>query len=505
MPPVRMGGSVRLTIASRRSALARIQARLVARALGDRFKDLTLRFCFRESLGDQNQDRPLWQMPEKGVFTEDLRSDLLCGKCDLVVHSWKDLPVENNPHTLIAATLPRADSRDLLLIRRERWEKIGRTGKLSLLTSAPRRIQNLKSFIPEALPAEITEVEFIPVRGNMQTRIGKMWSQDADGLVLAKAALDRLLEPGSDEFAQTRAELSEALAECRWMVLPLMENPGAPAQGALAVEIAAGREDLLARLEKINCIETYGAVLKEREILRSFGGGCHLAIGASVLPRPYGEITIVRGIDDSGSPISRITLKPAVRRPPRLDRSLLWPARLAENWSFSRDEIGGARPPASSALWVARSEALPAAWKVAPDSLVWTGGLKTWKKLALRGVWVNGSAEGLGEQEPPRIETLAGELKWVKLTHAGASGAHGLESLPTYRLGQAECETDLLNRRYFFWTSGSIFRYALERNPWLRGMTHFCGPGNTARTLVEEGIEPHIFLDHGQWLSEMAL
>ena len=78
---------MRLTIASRRSELARIQALQVGEALRATHPQLEINYSFRESLGDKNQNDPLWQMPEKGVFTQDFREGLLRGEFDLVVHS----------------------------------------------------------------------------------------------------------------------------------------------------------------------------------------------------------------------------------------------------------------------------------------------------------------------------------------------------------------------------------------------------------------------------------
>jgi hydroxymethylbilane synthase len=121
---------------------------------------------------------------------------------------------------------------------------------------------------------------------------------------------------------------------------------------------------------------------------------------------------------------------------------------------------------------------------------------------------VNGCAEGLGEQEHPRVETIAGmEVHWTKLTHADAGSAGILpasRNLPTYRLIPKDVGPNLKGKQYFFWTSGSSFERALELNPWMKSMTHFCGPGNTQRTLQCHGIEPHIFLDHEQWLKEVC-
>src|SRR5258708_7974865 len=199
-----MGRLMRVTIASRRSDLARVQAYQVGEALQIAHPQIEINYSFHESLGDRNQNDPLWQMPEKGVFTQDFRKGLLRGDFDLVVHSWKDLAIEADPETEIAATLPRADARDLLLVREDRWPEVERTGVFAILTSSPRRSYNLESFLREALPATLSELRFINVRGNVPTRVGKLLEFDADGLIVAKAALDRLLEAKPREFVLTR-------------------------------------------------------------------------------------------------------------------------------------------------------------------------------------------------------------------------------------------------------------------------------------------------------------
>src|SRR5438045_9165512 len=134
-----MGRFMRVTIASRRSDLARIQAYQVGDALRAVHPQIEINYSFHESLGDKNQNDPLWQMPEKGVFTQDFREGLLRGDFDLVVHSWKDLAIQEDLETGIAATLARADARDLLLVREERWSEGERTGVMSSVTSPPLR------------------------------------------------------------------------------------------------------------------------------------------------------------------------------------------------------------------------------------------------------------------------------------------------------------------------------------------------------------------------------
>ena len=511
---------MRVTIASRRSDLARIQAYQVGEALRAIHPQIEINYSFHESLGDKNLNDPLWKMPEKGVFTQDFRAGLLRGDFDLVVHSWKDLAIEVDPETEIVATLPRADARDLLLVRRDRWDEVKRTGMMSILTSSPRRAYNLESFLRDALPAQINELRFESVRGNVQTRVRKMLEQDVDGLIVAKAAIDRLLsaqplsEPPAvaggplpaefDEFAQTRQFLRETLSRCRWMVLPLSANPSAPAQGALAIEISRKREDMRALVAPLNCSDTYTAIEHERAILRGYGGGCHQKIGVSVVRREFGEVTFLRGLTDDGVVLDSRSIQTPRATVKKIPRKQLWPLDASEARPFMSERIEVEQPSEPVSLWIAKSDALPEDWTIGVRQIIWTSGLQTWKRLAKRGVWVNGSAESLGEHEPTRIETIAGsEIQWLKLTHdRGYEG--DIPTLATYRLKPRDGRLDLTGRKHFFWKSGSSFEYALSQHPWLMEMSHYCGPGNTQRILRKQGVEPVVFLDHEQWLEEMS-
>jgi hydroxymethylbilane synthase len=495
---------MRLVLAARRSELARIQAFQVGRSLEKLNPNIKIEYSFHESLGDKNQNDPLWQMPEKGVFTQDLREGLLAGRYDLAVHSWKDLAIEDDGETEIVATLPRADMRDLLLVPADRWDEVKRSGRMTVLTSSPRRSYNLQSFLPVALPARIDEMIFEPVRGNVPTRVRKMWNPGADGLIVAKAALDRLLEAPEEEFAATKSELRKLLSQCLWMVLPLSANPTAAAQGALAVEIKSDRPELRDLLAPINSTEAFETTIREREILRNYGGGCHQKIGTSVLRRPYGEMTFLRGLTDDGIALKELSLRANHLCPPKIAKELMWPITPADSDWFKREPVAATIP--NSPLWVAKADALPDDATVSDSQIVWTAGSKTWLKLASRGIWVNGSADGLGEQEEPRIETLAGDaVNWTKLTHADAPSENGVRTVATYRLTAKEEAPNVDGKQYFFWSSGSAFERALNLNPWLKSMTHFCGPGNTQKALERNGIEPHIFLSHEQWLEEMAV
>lgn len=481
--------SRRLKISARQSELAKLQAYQVGAALEARYPDLQVEYAFRESLGDQNQNDPLWKMPEKGVFTEDFKLDLVENKTDLVVHSWKDLPTEKSEHTVIAATLPRADQRDLILFKKKsRGQR-----ELTIFSSSPRRAHNLTPFFKWALPFAFEELQFQSVRGNMATRIRKWLENDnVDGLIVAKAAIDRLVSGPSGE---TRQFLQKVMSENLWMAAPLTANPNAAAQGALAIEINRSRTDLVEILKGINCQDSFTAAQAERDLLKSYGGGCHLALGMSCLIRPYGRVQIIRGLTPAGERVESTQLLSSKRLPEGVVRTRL---KFAANRKML--------PPVSAegfeALYVSKAEA----WNVQMPyhGLVWTSGLETWKKLAKSGVWVNGSNESLGENEQTRVEGyFATPLKWARLSHDQAAG-HGSESVPQgdkkplsgYSI-DLKLESDKVpENAAFVWMSPLEFDLAVQKFPQVRSALHICGPGRTFEALKKRlGSDQNIYIE----------
>ena len=491
---------MRLTILTRASELARLQGLLVERTLQRILPGASITRTARDSSGDRDRQTPLWQLGDKGAFTSDLSDALTSGAADLVVHSWKDLPIEPRRDTLVAATLPRGDARDVLLIRQDAAD--GRTPWLRILSSSPRRALMLGQSLPELLPWPVETIECLPVRGNVPTRIERLMEGAGDGLVVAKAALDRLLDPESP-FAQTAAAIRASLAQCRWIVLPLREHPAAAAQGALAIEIARSNAPLEEALQRVNHRQTWRAVVKERELLARFGGGCHQAIGANVLPLPFGDVISVRGRADDGQAIEQWTLaRDRAGQQTRASAEMVWP-RPDERDLVTRSALG-VRPPDDDRGWyVTRDYALPHDWPVDPGRVVWVAGPSTWRKLAARGVWVNGSAEGLGVFDPACIDRLAGRaMAWHRLTHAGADVP---DALPTYD-ADVQLPPDLATRTHFFWRSASEFRKALAACPGVRDRWHACGPGHTFE-VVERIAGParvRPVLAYEEWFKEIT-
>lgn len=495
---------MRLKIASRRSDLARIQAYLVGEELKKKNPEVEIEYIFRQSFGDQNLDVNLTQSQSKGLFTEDFYQGLCDGEFDIVVHSWKDLPTESRDKTAVVATLPREDMRDLLLVPKDVWQEALKTKYLVVLSSSPRRVFHLQKFLNWALPSGV-KVSFEPIRGNVPTRFNKMLDQKK-ALIVAKAAVDRMLSATRDEFNESRVQIRQTIQQCRWMVLPLFENPNAPAQGALAIETRRDREDLKTLLKTIHHEDTSRAVVIERDILKKYGGGCHQKIGVACLIRQGEPLVIVRGETHEGVILHDNLWQLKYQTPKAQSEQQLFPQK-EELEIFSRESVDEARFKSAmieaKSYFVAKAQAWPKGF-AAGDKPVWCAGLKTWKKLAEVGVWVNGSSESLGEDETLHLEHLAPELAdlktWLKLSHDKAPGE---ERLGTYTLIENQVTPNLKNKTHFYWSSISAFEWAKKKFPGevAKGY-HASGPGQTfSHLLKQQGLShpPEVWLNQEEW------
>ncbi|MBK24902.1 MAG: hydroxymethylbilane synthase [Halobacteriovorax sp.] len=476
-----------IKIASRKSDLARLQAYIVAEELKEAFHEVNIEHLFSASFGDLNPDIPLDQMPTKGAFTEDFKEGIKNREFDLVVHSWKDLPTDL-PKDSLLFTLKREDPRDLLIIRKDSIQK----RDLKVLTSSPRRIHHIEPFIKSYFPHKIDTVECPEVRGNIPTRLKKLIQKEGDALIMAKAALDRLLTAKKEEFAEVKKELREYLDLCQFMVLPLAEFPTAAAQGALAIEVHKDNHEIIALLEKIHCPQTFKNVKRERELLKSFGGGCHQKLGMTSIPHECGDYFSVSGETPSREAIKSLEL---IGQKNNSSLKISRDEIFEDPKFFKRKKIEV--DIRESDLYIAKDYALPDNFTQG-EKLIATSGLSSWKKLAAKGLWVTCSSESLGEEYGRNIEVLLNRsIKWTKLSHSHAPG----KKIATYELVPLKEQPDLSGKKYFYWMSGSQFELALSNNPELTKAFHACGPGNTRSTILKyipsENLE--IYLSYDQW------
>ncbi|TFC94273.1 hydroxymethylbilane synthase [Cryobacterium sinapicolor] len=244
-----------IRIGTRGSALALAQttaiANRIATASGSEVEIVTI-----TTHGDTSRES-LSSLGGTGVFASALRESLLADECDVVVHSFKDLPTVAYPGLRIGATPKRADARDVLCAR-DGLNLATLPDGARVGTGSPRRAAQLRSLRPD--------LDVVDIRGNVETRLGRVAEGDLHAVVLAAAGLSRLalLESVDGEY------------------LELSDWPTAPGQGALALEVRDGKLDrtLATALTAINHATSQATVMAERLVLARLEAGCAAPIGA---------------------------------------------------------------------------------------------------------------------------------------------------------------------------------------------------------------------------------
>lgn len=499
----------RLVIGSRKSALAKLQSYLVKKNLLEKYPNLEIEFYFKESSGDIDLTSPLWKLSGKGVFTRDFREDLLNETVDVVIHSWKDLDLEGEEGTEIISVLSRADARDLLIFKKDFLQS---KSKLRFFSSSPRREYNLKSFFKKALPSEIQnlDIEFEPVRGNIQTRL-KKWSENSEtaGLIIAKAAIDRILsknfpESNNQEYTEIREFIQNLLSNSFVMVLPLSENPNAPAQGALAAEIKKGREEVKNIFLSLHDTSVAELVQQERKVLSSYGGGCHQKIGVSFLKKQNTIFKFLRGETDSGITLNESKTISEKKHPKALSIQNIFPNQ-EEKISVNRKEIQKIEIPREEIWFISRSNSFPKEFhETAKTKIIWTAGLKTWFDLAKENIWVTGTSDSLGEDNL-ELDIIFPNCKIIKFTHKDSESIQtSHKRLYTYEVDfNSLPEYDLKEKTHFYWMSASQFDYFIEKYPFILDKNHSCGVGLTYSHILNKIQNPEkvdIFYNYKEWL-----
>ena len=289
-------------IATRRSHLARVQAGHVGDALtaatGRPYELVPM-----ATTGDEHPDRSLQSFDTKGLFVDKTRQAVLDGDCHLVVHSYKDLPTERAEGLVIGGVPARVDPRDAL-ISRQGWRlaELPRDRPVTIGTSAPRRKAQISKHRRDVLVQ--------PIRGNVETRLGKVLSGEVDATVLAVAGLLRG-KPDVQGLTAVPLEHGEMLH--------------APAQGALALECRVDDAVTRKALAKLDDDETRLAVTAEREMLAQLQGGCTAPIGAHahVITGPTGEPHLeLLGMlsDPNGTTLLRASHETGIDEPELLGR-----------------------------------------------------------------------------------------------------------------------------------------------------------------------------------------
>jgi len=252
---------MKIKIATRQSELALFQANYVMNKIQAQHAEVEVELVPMTSEGDQTE-KPLHEIGGKGLFVTKLESALETGEADIAVHSLKDVPAKIDIQYSIAAIFEREDPSDVLLSRNGS-SLADFPSNASIGTSSPRR----KAQILRAR----TDLNIIPVRGNISTRIRKLHEGHFDGLIVAKAALNRL-----------NMELTNAYEFSMQEMLP------AASQGFIGVECLKSNEEIISIMNSINNSSQMALANAEREFVAHLNGSCLSPIAILCKEELYG-------------------------------------------------------------------------------------------------------------------------------------------------------------------------------------------------------------------------
>lgn len=252
---------MKLIAGTRGSKLAIAQTDLICNMLKEKFPNLEIEKKIIKTKGDKILNKVLDKIGDKGIFVKEIENQLIDGEIDFAVHSLKDMPSEIDGRLKLTKTPNRADARDVLLINpKHKIKDVGYWLKnskgLKIATGSKRRIAQLLNINKN--------IEIVPIRGNIDTRIEKLVNEDMDAIVLAAAGIERLGILGKNKLYYFKYS----------DMIP------ASGQGALAIEIRKDNSKLDKIFDEIYEYEAEIEVIAERSFLKKINGGCHIPVGA---------------------------------------------------------------------------------------------------------------------------------------------------------------------------------------------------------------------------------
>jgi hydroxymethylbilane synthase len=239
----------KVIIGTRGSKLALAQAKRVQKLL-----NISSEIKIIKTSGDIHENKAIADMGGKGVFSTQIEQELLDSKIDIAVHSLKDLPGIMTEGLVINGVVERNDPRDVLIGNIKKGSKVG--------TSSPRRTAQLKY--------KRKDIEVLPIRGNIDTRLKKLQDGQYDAIILAKAGLQML---GLENKVDKIYELDE-----------MMPCAG---QGIIAIQTRDNDDPINNLITKINHLQTFYQAEAERSLLEAIGGDCHTALGCYTMISAY--------------------------------------------------------------------------------------------------------------------------------------------------------------------------------------------------------------------------
>jgi len=246
---------MKLVVGTRGSKLALAQTNRTLEWIKTKNPTVNFELKIIHTTGDKEHGKPLFSIDCKGIFEKEIDQEVVAGKVDFAVHSLKDVPITEQQSGTVLASIPLRDSPCDVFISKNNIKLLDLPKGAVVGTGSLRRLAEIKYLRPDL------EVE--PIRGNIDTRIGKVRKGELAGIVLAEAGLERM-------------GIINEMAER----LPLDQFPSAAGQGAIAIVAKEGNNEVVKILQSVEDKATRAEIVAERSLVLQLEGGCRVPIGA---------------------------------------------------------------------------------------------------------------------------------------------------------------------------------------------------------------------------------
>ncbi len=484
----------KIIISGRSSKLSKVQISKVISKINSTLPWIKTETKYIDTRGDLLTDIPLHTQEGTDFFTDNLSKALENKHVDLAVHSLKDLSSDHFFNGNTFAVPDRDEVRDLAIFNENCVEKLKSGQSIKIGTCSFRRELMASRFLQEVLPAfgQKIKLEIAPLRGNIDTRLRKLNSGEFDGIILAFAGINRVLES-----AEYKDAFYAMLSKKRLMVLPLLECTPAPCQGAIAVEASKQNQRAAYILSCINNKDLFINSSEEKKIASNYGSGCIQKFGVTNVKFNNQSAIYSSGIDANGNEIDEWHGLDDISTPIPCTEII-----SSDGLGFiaKKTPIHNGEQITSKAVFVSHATAVTATDYNFSNLRVWAAGVETWKKLAKRNIWVEGCADSFGFKSiQPILNTPLIDIKEdiTILTNEDSAARwtqNGIKSLATYSI---QYESDLIDKyklksaQLIFWSCFAHYQHVKNILP--EGVVHVCLPGKTAELLSCEGHRPIVF------------
>ena len=501
-----------IRIASRSSVLAKIQAKLVGQKISKKYPNYDIEYHWIKTTGDLDQRLDISSGTTLGVFTSDISQRIISSEFDMAIHSWKDYPISDNGKSKIYGTLKRADMRDVLLLK-NKIKNLESLESIQIMTSSPRRRYSLEQNLIDLVPINFNKINFLDLRGNIDTRLKKFINdQNTDGIVIAKAALDRVIQTDMQEAQSLKEIILKCLKESHWIVLPLSSFPTAPGQGAIGIEVSNKNKKIIELVKMVNNKSVYDNVTEEKLIMSDYGGGCSQKIGVSIWNKNEKMIHSLFGITEANERLKAFSIVRSTSEQTmntKVKKNDVFPKNKEEQNIFERSDVNKNQmlnKLKSTLIYITRKNVLGNRPVFDASCILWTSGMKSWRAANNLGYWIHGTSDSMGETEIESVRTFIGEkFPITKLTFKN-DDIPKVKTIDVYELNNPKFPDDMANRKEFFWMSTLAFKTALKLYPEIIDKKHACGMGNTYKKLkkiIKREEKLDCYLSYESWFNNL--